>query len=107
MLNPERYPNCSEFYIVEKAVIVVAEIGGVDRQLRIEALRRPGHSPHEYSTRGYIEETVVVQQSDVKDGKYEHKPQSMSVWVDYNLPWTARDSADDAIEQALSLLRLG
>jgi len=105
-LSPERYPKCSEFYIVEKAVIIVTKIGGVDRQLRIEALRRPGHSP-EYSTRGYIEETVVLQQSDIMDGKYAHKPQTMTVWVDYHLPWTARDSADAAIEQALSLLELG
>ena len=74
--------------------------------MRIEAVRRPGHTP-EYSTRGYIEESVVLQQSDIKDGKYERPPQTMSVWVDYSVPWTSRDSADAAIEQALQLLRLG
>jgi len=105
MLDPERY-SCSEFYIVEKAIIVVTEIAGVDRQLRIEALRRPGHSP-EYSTRGYIEESFVLQQSDIAGGKYAHKPQRTRVWVEYDLPWTARDSADEAIEQALSLMQLG
>jgi hypothetical protein len=106
LLSPDRYPKCSEFYIVEKAVIVVTKIGGFDRQLRIEALRRPGH-PREYSTRGYILESVILQQSDIKDGKYEHKPQMMDVWVEYNVPWTDRDSADAAIAQALSLLNLG
>jgi hypothetical protein len=82
------------------------KIGGVDRKLRIEALRSPGDSP-EYSMRGYIEGSVVLRQSDIKDGKYEHPPQTMSVWIDYNVLWTSRDSADAAIEQTFQLLRLG
>jgi hypothetical protein len=101
MLELEKYPKCSELYIVEKAIIVVANIGGVNRQLRIEALRTPGRKGgDEFSTRGYIQESVVLQTSDIP----APEPETMSVWVDYPLPWTARDSADGAIEQALQLM---
>lgn len=41
MLDPANYPFCSEFYIVEKSIEVVAKINGENRQIRIDALRGP------------------------------------------------------------------
>jgi hypothetical protein len=99
MFGLEKYPKCSELYVVEKAVIVVANIGGAERQLRIEALRSSGPESR-FSTRGYIEESIDLHQSDIP----APRPQPMSVWVEYPLPWTDRDSAVGAIEQALQLM---
>jgi hypothetical protein len=41
MLDPADYPFCSEFYIVEKSIEVVANINGEDRQIRIDVLPNP------------------------------------------------------------------
>ena len=49
MLDPANYPFCSEFYIVEKSIEVVAKINGENRQIRIDALRGPD-STARYST---------------------------------------------------------
>ena len=46
MLDPADYPFCSEFYIVEKSIEVVANINGEDRQIRIDALQGPAAPAH-------------------------------------------------------------
>jgi hypothetical protein len=95
MLNPENFPFCSEFYIVEKTIDVVISIAGRPTNVRIEALR--GRSG-EYSTRDYVE-TVIKLKSPSAAGSDE-----ATIWVPYGLPWTHGHSADDVLSRALSFL---
>lgn len=104
MLDGARHSFCSEFYIVEKSIEVCAEIGGGQRRIRIDALCRPG-STTRHSTRSYIKEVIIVQPTyPQSDGKFDRKPESVRTWIAYDLPWTARDSADGALAQALDFL---
>jgi hypothetical protein len=106
MQTPERFSFCSEFCVVAKVVEVVVNLGGANRTVRIEALDRFYSTQPSYSTRAYIQESVTVQPTyPQSNGRFERKPESMRVWVPYDLPWTDRDSADGAIEQALGFLR--
>jgi len=93
---------CSEFYVVEKAIEVVVGIGGENKTIRIEALRsRSGH----YSTSAYVEESVRVQPAYSLPGEESAAPaRDVTIWVVFNLPWTDRDTADDALQQALGFL---
>jgi hypothetical protein len=38
-------------------------------------------------------------------GNFDRKPETMQVWVSYDLPWTDRNTADDALAQALGFLK--
>jgi len=103
MIAPGSYADCSEAYIIETSVEVVAEIGGESQTIRIEALcdLRDGH----YCTRAYRQEHVVLQPAYPQTGeKYDRAPEVFRVWVDYNLPWTHREDADGALSQALGFL---
>ncbi len=105
MLDPASYSFCSEFYIVEKSIEVVANINGEDRQIRIDALNGP-NSTIRYSTASYIKEDITVQPTYPQTkGDFDSKPERVQIWIAYDLPWTARDSADDALAQALSFLK--
>jgi hypothetical protein len=105
MSESERYPFCSEFYIVEKSIEVVVKINGEDRHLRIDALHAP-NSTVLYSAAAYIKEDITVQTTyPQENGQFASQPQNVQVWVSYELPWTDRKSADDALAQALSFLR--
>jgi hypothetical protein len=105
MLNPQSYAFCREFYIVEKTIEVVVSIGGELNRIRIDALHGPG-ATIAYSTKAYIEEDITVQPTwPQSNGQFAQPPKSVSVWIDYDLPWTDRSSADDAIAQALGFLR--
>jgi hypothetical protein len=90
MLVPLDYPFCSEMYIVEKTIHIVARVAGEDRQIRIEALHNP-IGPTAYSTRSYINERVT-------NDKGPH------TWVEYDLPRTSGNSADEVLTKALWLL---
>jgi hypothetical protein len=92
MLVPLDYPFCSELYIVEKTIHVVARIAGDDRQIRIEALHNPT-SPTAYSTRSYINERVTNDNGEQR-----------GTWVDYDLPWASGGTADEVLTKALWLL---
>ena len=93
MLDPANYPFCSEFYIVEKSIEVVAKINGENRQIRIDALRGPD-STARYSTASYIKEDITVQPTYPQtNGGFDRKPEGVQVWIAYDLPWTARDSS--------------
>jgi len=108
MLESAHYAFCSEFYIVEKSIEVVVEIGGESHRIRIDALRASDStdSSVRYSTTAYIEEDITVQPTYPQTGeKYDRKPESVQVWIGYDLPWTARSSADDALAQALGFLK--
>jgi hypothetical protein len=94
MLDPEKFPSCSEFYVVEKVIEVVVTIGVEAKQIRIEALK--DQKSGKYSTRGYIQDHVKLEYRDVVT--------ETTIWVPYDLPWTHRDTADGALSQALGFL---
>ena len=57
-------------------------------------------------TAAYIEEEITVQPTyPHTDGDFSRPQESVTVWIDYNLPWTDRDSADAALAQALGFLK--
>jgi hypothetical protein len=95
MLNPSNVDFCSEYYVVEKGIEVVAKIAGVDRLFRIEALHGP-ESVIPYRARCYIRTNIRVETNGTE---------SVAVWAYYDLPGTERNSADEALERALGLLR--
>ena len=92
MLVPLEYPFCSEMYIVEKTIHIVARIAGDERQIRIEALHNPT-SPTAYRTRSYIKQHVV-------NAAGEHT----GTWVDYDLPLASGSTADEVLTKALWIL---
>jgi hypothetical protein len=105
MLDKKHYDFCSEFYVVEKSIAVVVKIGDEDQQVRIDALYGPD-STTVYSTHAYIKEDIMIQPTYPQtEGEFDRDPESVRVWIDYDLPWTAAGSADEALAQALEFLR--
>ena len=104
MINPRAYSNCSEFYEVAKSVEFVKTYGGEDRYFRINALFHP--QTGRYSTSAYVREAVALQPTYPQTmGVYDRKPEDMQVWIVFgNLGWTDRNTAEEAIEQALGFL---
>jgi len=103
MIAEINYQSCSEAYIVEKTVEIVAEIAEENQTIRIEALRdlRSGR----YCTRAYRQEHVTLQPTHpITGGKHDRPLTRFRVWVDYSLPWIDREDADGALSQALSFL---
>ena len=84
MLDPKQFDFCSEFYTVEKTIEVVAELKAGPRTVRIEALRG---EDGKYSTRAYTDKTFILQPDEIENSQMV-KPQSHTVWVRYDLPWT-------------------
>jgi hypothetical protein len=104
MINRQNIDFCDEFYVVEKSVEVVVKISGEPQTIRIEALQSP--SQEKYCTRAYIQYYATVQPTYPQTGdKFDSEPKDISVFVDYDLPWTDRETADEAINQALGFLR--
>lgn len=105
MINQDHYGFADEFYIIEKTVEIVVQIAGEAKTIRIEALHRPASG--NYHTRAYIQEYIRIQPTYPQTkGKFDRSPEDKQLWVDYDLPWTDRETADDAIIQALGFLRL-
>lgn len=103
MFNSSKHGFCSEFYTVEKTIEVVVSISGQDQRVRIDALY--DHVSGNYCTKAYIEENLTVQPTfPQSNGAYGRAPQDYQLWVGYDLPWTHRSTADDALDQALSFL---
>lgn len=104
MINSSNINFCEESYVVEKIIEVVVQISGEPRTIRIEALRSLPQG--KYSTRAQIEENVTVQPTYPQTGsKFDQKPKDVCIWVNYSLPWTDRESADEALNQALGFLK--
>ncbi len=104
MLTSTDYDFCSEFYVVEKTVYAVANVGGQDRAFLIEALHAP--QTGQYSTASYIKDDHTLQPTYPQgSGGFQRKPENVSHWVVYDLPWTRGNTADDVIRQALGWLR--
>jgi hypothetical protein len=98
MLNPTQFKFCSEFYIVEKTIIVVVELEGQLRHVRLEAVQ---DSEESYSVRAYIEETAMVQLAAAEPGEEVEA----TTWRTFGLPDVlTADTADQALRQALSYL---
>jgi hypothetical protein len=58
-----------------------------------------------YSVRAYIEEHVTLQPTyPQRNGEFSERPQDHRVWVDYELPWVRRETADDALRHAMVFL---
>jgi len=104
LIKPSAYANCSEFYEVAKTVEFVKSYGGEDRYFRINALLHPGSE--RYSTSAYIRESVTLQPTYPQThGNFDRKPEDMQVWAVFgNIGWTDRNTAEEAIEQALGFL---
>ena len=103
MYNSQQHGFCSEFYTVEKSIEVVVTIRGEDETIRIDALK--DELIGRYKTKAYREEHVTLQPTYPQtQGAFDRQPQDYRVWVDYALPWTDRESADGALNQALDFL---
>ncbi len=98
-----------EVYEVVKTVEVVAALKpqGDGSTIRIEVLRDALNPGGDFSTRAYLQEDVTLQPTYPQDSNgFQRRPESMliwAVWVDF--PWTNRDTADGALQQALGWLR--
>lgn len=100
MLNVHENPHCFEFYLVEKSIEVVVNLKvGSESTIRINALR--DMKDNVYSTRAYVERRCNIQFAEEEGGREEQ----LTTWVEYELPWVRRDSADEALNDALSWLR--
>jgi hypothetical protein len=104
MIDHSCYDFCSEFYTVEKSVEVVVEISGEAETIRIDAYKQ-GKSGG-YCTRSFIQCDVTVQPTyPQENGNFVKKPESITVWATYDLPWADQGSADAAIVQTLGFLK--
>jgi hypothetical protein len=100
MLDVSAFRKISEYEEVEKVVYLVRTLAnGHTVSCRVEAVR---DSKGKYSTRAYEQMSVILQPSDIEDGK-QIPTQHQTIWVSANAPWTHRDTADAAIAQLLSL----
>jgi hypothetical protein len=103
MLEPAAFPFAFEFHEVEKSIEVTVVLRGEETRIRIEALRAQDGN---YSTSAYIEREVQLLEplknpEDVGEADFVRA----RTWVVYELAWTHRQTADDALAQALSFLR--
>lgn len=102
MLDPSRYNFCSELYFVEKSVEVVVEIADEPKTIRIEAHKSKSGR---YCTRSFIQKDITVQPTYPQaSGRFAREPESIVIWVTYDLPWVDGDSAEAALAQALGFL---
>jgi hypothetical protein len=100
MLDEREYAFTSEFCIVEKTIQLVCSIGGESTSVRIEALHDPRTG--KYRTRVYEEVSCTVQITYPQN----REPEDREIWLGFrDLSWTHRDTAEDAISQALEFLR--
>ncbi|AGA31683.1 hypothetical protein [Singulisphaera acidiphila] len=98
MPNLEHLDFCRELYVVEKTVEVVVSIQGEPEFIRIEAFH--DLQAGRYKTRSCMQAKVKLQAAHGNQGLIE-----TDAWVDYDLPWTDGETADEVVEQALGFLR--
>lgn len=106
MINDSVLEKCTEAYEIEKTIDVVVTLKSSHepRRVRIEALKNL--SNNKYSTTAYVRENITVQPTHPQSkGNFDRKPSEMEIWIDYYLPWTNGDSADDVLTRALGFLR--
>lgn len=104
MITSSNIDFCDEFYVIEKSIEVVVQIAGEPQTIRIEVLQSLPQV--KYCTRAFIQEHVTIQHTYPQTGeKFDREPEDVRIWIDYDLPWTNRESADAALIQALGFLR--
>lgn len=104
MIQSTAYSKCSEFYEVAKIVEFVMPHAGEDTQFRIEVLH--DLQSGRFSTSVYYKEHFHLQPSyPVVNGNFSKQTADFQVWVPFpNAAWIDRDTADEAITQALGFL---
>lgn len=103
MINETSINSCNEFYVIEKTIEVIVGSAEKSKTIRIEALL--SLPQREYSTHVYIKEHVTVQPTFPRTGEgFDRKPANMQVWINYDLPWTNGETADEVINKTLAFL---
>ena len=98
--NYKDYPGLTEAYEVVKTVEVVH-----NREIyRIDVLKCYSNPPVHYQARCWKWEHVVLQQSDMADGKFDNKPERKIVMTGSSLPSVTMDDPNRALHQALNFL---
>jgi hypothetical protein len=106
MISEATYGFAEEFYVVEKTVELVITTEHNSVTIRVEALHDPRKG--EFHARAYSREEFRIQPANLQTNSGCDCPGEVkSLWVNYDLPWTCRSTADDAISQALGFLRDG
>ena len=100
LYNLEVHEFCSEFYTVEKSIVVVADQRGRSLTVRLDALR--DEKTDEYSTKAYVQKDVVLKPA-FDDDEQDIRSTVWVAWIDF--PWTHGHSADAVLGRALSFLR--
>ncbi|WP_066922827.1 hypothetical protein [Methylobacterium sp. CCH5-D2] len=88
----------SEFYEIAKTVELYVRVNGVTEHIRIVARDNLRGT---FSTVSYIQREIYADLVYPGTGESRVK---MMVWADWDLPWTNRDTPEEAINQALSFL---
>ena len=105
MLDISLFDFVSEYYEVEKTVVIVAEIAGETQTIRLEAVKFFRGGQIRYDVRAWAEESVILQpEYPQTGGSFDKDPDGMRVWVAYSIPWIDRDTADEALAQAISFI---
>ena len=102
--NASHWQECrlTEAYEVLRTVEVIMG----ERNYRIEVLRGYWNPATPFTARCYVREDVTVQPTYPQTaGGFARTPRSSQLWLGYDLPWTARDSADGALAQGAGLPR--
>lgn len=90
-------------YVLEKTIDVVVHMGEESSTVRLEALL--DLNTNKYKTRAYILESILMPQKYPIEGDVSISPVAgHDVWVVMNLPHVNRDTADEALAQALGFL---
>jgi hypothetical protein len=103
MLDPDAFPFCSAFYVVEKSIDLVVMIKGDSTWVRIDALH--DLKQERYRTRVYIKKSIFLEPAypaDQEAGRQE----PVEIWSDWiGAPSSVGKSADEVLESTLSFLR--
>ncbi|OKO88047.1 hypothetical protein AC629_10875 [Bradyrhizobium sp. NAS80.1] len=89
----------TEFFTIERTVEVVVNL----KVFRIEVMQSSG-GDKPFSTRTYEREDIVAQPAYASVGNPERKPETYAAWKSLDLGWTARETAEGALDQALGFL---
>jgi hypothetical protein len=95
---------CSEFYTVAMSIEVVVMFKDEPVTIKIDAVKNERTGI--YSTNAYQKVSVTLQPTYPKSGdSFDRQPEDFCIWVIFDLPWTNRNSAEEALNQALGFLK--
>lgn len=97
MITPPDF--ATEFYTIERTVEIVVNL----EVFRIEVMESSdGNKP--FSTRVYEREDIVAQPAYPSNVNPERTPETYAAWKSLDIGWTARETAEGALNQALGFL---